>query len=71
MTSSETEKLTKSIKDDMQPDEEEKEDTGEDLEPMDIQNPFVHKMEWTDPYDRLRVSTTSFLPFIFHSSKVV
>lgn len=57
MTSSETEKLTKSIKDDMQPDEEEKEDTGEDLEPMDIQNPFVHKMEWTDPYDRLRVSS--------------
>lgn len=56
MTSSETEKLTKSIKDDLQPDEDEKEDTGEDLEPIDIKNPFVHKMEWSDPYDRLRVS---------------
>lgn len=67
MTSSETERLTKSIKDEFIEEHQQslhhqkisnddiQHDNNED-ESVDIQNPFVHKVEWNDPYDKIRVS---------------
>lgn len=74
MTSSETERLTKSIKDEMIEEQQNNHHQGKkdqdddtiDADPsnMEIQNPFVHKVEWNDPYEKIRVSfLLSSLPF--------
>lgn len=66
MTSSETERLTKSIKDEIIEEQQnhhngkdhdgERIDGNDDSSNMEIQNPFVHNVEWNDPYDKIRVS---------------
>lgn len=72
MTSSETEKLTKSIgceNELQQPNEaeddgeEKQDDFGRDTTTQTIVNPFVHKVEWNDPFDKFRVSTGSLFLF--------
>lgn len=65
MTSSETERLTKSIKDEIIEEQQKhqkelNDDETYDASTKEIQNPFVHKVEWNDPYDKLRVSKTFF-----------
>lgn len=59
----ETERLTKSIRDEIVTDLLEEETEKEDPAVIDIKNPFVHKVEWNDPIDKIRVS------FFFYSCK--
>lgn len=62
MTSSETERLTKSIKDEIIEEQQNHHSKDgddridDDPSNMEIQNPFVHKVEWNNPYDKIRVS---------------
>ncbi|XP_063704078.1 lysophosphatidylcholine acyltransferase isoform X1 [Culicoides brevitarsis] len=58
MTSSETERLTKSIKDEIIEEHGGKKDHDDYLEEdsTEIKNPFVHKVEWNDPYDKIRTA---------------
>lgn len=75
MTSSETERLTKSIKDEIIEDHENKKDRDGDDDRLDednmeVQNPFVHKVEWNDPYDKIRVSFFFAIDILFLSRLV-
>lgn len=80
MTSSETERLTKSIKDEIieeqqnhhhqqhgKKDRVDEDTIDEDSSNMEIENPFVHKVEWNDPYDKIRVSFLLFCHSLLYS----
>uniref|UniRef100_A0A336M5E7 CSON012111 protein n=1 Tax=Culicoides sonorensis TaxID=179676 RepID=A0A336M5E7_CULSO len=62
MTSSETERLTKSITDEIIEEQQNlhqkdpDDDFLDDPNNMEIPNPFVHRVEWNDPYDKIRTA---------------